>query len=323
MTASTAEFVARVRRLPSVLEQTLAVPLPSLTSTDWTFTGIGTSEAVARFAAETFQHALGARAMSAPLTGIPRTAPSTLVLISQELSPNAALGLAAAPGFSRSLCVTSVTQDDPRLTAFRANRGEVWTLAPHEERGLLVRVMGPPAAALALLRLGASSAGRSWSFADVPRAVERSLATGFELARTWPLTSRRAALVAQGWYARTLELLAWTWMESWFVEPPPVWDVLQLAHGPLQALERSPLPWLTLRRPEDQPELWRRFERCTDGHAGPRVALEATLEGPLAFFEHLGAVLGLLAGVLERAPTDLEQWPGKGLDRPLYEHPAL
>jgi hypothetical protein len=49
------------------------------------------------------------------------------------------------------------------------------------------------------------------------------------------------------------------------------------------------------------------------------VRVAATLPGPLALFEHLGFVQGLLSGVLLRAPTDLTQWPGKCTDGPLYE----
>jgi hypothetical protein len=101
-------------------------------------------------------------------------------------------------------------------------------------------------------------------------------------------------------------------MEAWFAEPPPTWDVLQLAHGPWQAICETPRPLVRLRRPDDPSELWQRLDAML---ASPGVApretidLHATLSGGLAFFEHFGAVMGLVAGVLERGDRALVMTP--------------
>ena len=283
---------------------------------------------MARFAEVYFRHELGVAVATVPLSEfLAEQAPlpgHTLILISQELSHNAHLALDRAGAFAHALLITSVAADDPQLAAFRAHGGQVWTLPPGQERGFLVRVMGPLTAALGLCRWGTLAAGRGLpsSLAEVPVRVGAALEAGFALAERWPSDVRRAPLVACGWYARALELISWSWMEAWWVEQPPVWDVLQLAHGPWQALFATPSPLLLLRRPDDAPELWERLAQMVNGPGVPPrelVELTATLPGGLAFFEHTAAVLGLLAGVMAKGPGDLKAWPGKGTDGPLYE----
>jgi creatinine amidohydrolase len=176
------------------------------------------------------------------------------------------------------------------------------------------------AAAFALVRLGLEGVGRELpsSLEALPHVVEAAQAEGFALAARWPLEVTRAPMVATGWYAHCLELMAWTWMEAWWTEPPPAFDVLQLAHGPWQQRFEAGGPWLAFTRPDDAPGLWPRLEQMLPERQS-LVRIPASLPGPLALFEHLGFVQGLLSGVLLRAPRDLTQWPGKGTDGPLYE----
>lgn len=328
MHPSVLDFEARVRRVPALLRQVLTVAPPEglrqLGSTSVVLTGIGASEAVTRSLEPWFRHELRIRVTQVPLSAFladdVRMQGQTLVLLSQELSPNAKLALARVREFQQALLITSLPASDARLDDFRAAGGLVWTLPPAEERGLLVRVEGPMAAAFALVRLGLEGVGRELpvSLQALPRAVEAAQAEGFALAARWPLEVTRAPLVATGWYAHCLELIAWTWMEAWWTEPPPAFDVLQLAHGPWQQRFEQAGPWLAFTRPDDAPGLWGRLEQMLP----PRqslVRIPATLPGPLALFEHLGFVQGLLAGVLLRAPRDLTQWPGKGTDGPLYQ----
>lgn len=328
MHASVKELDARVRRVPDILRQVLTLPPPEglrqLGSNSVVLTGIGASEAVTRSLEPWFRHELRIRVTQVPLSAFiaddVRMQGQTLVLLSQELSPNATLALSRVREFQQALLITALPATDPRLDTFRAAGGLVWTLPPPEERDLLVRVEGPMAAAFALVRLGLEGVGRELPAAlqSLPQTVEAAQARGFELAQTWPLELTRAPLVATGWYAHCLELIGWTWMEAWWTEPPPAFDVLQLAHGPWQQRFDESGPWLGFTRPDDAPGLWPRFEQMLP----PRqslVKIAATLPGPLALFEHLGFTQGLLAGVLLRAPRDLTQWPGKGTDGPLYE----
>jgi creatinine amidohydrolase len=319
--ASVNELHARVRRTPALLNEVLSSGLPPRmafdTQSSFVLTGIGTSAGVVRYAEAVLRHEGRAHVTQLPLSsflsGDVGGQGRTLVLVSQELSPNARLALSRAHEFGRAWLLTSLSADDPRLAEFRAAGGLVWTLPPREERGFLVRVMGPPVAALALLRL-AEVAG----LAAVPAAVDAALARGAALASSWPAGVSRAPLVASGWYARALDLLAWTWMESLWVEAPPVWDALEVAHGALQQWSASPGPWLVLERPDEPPPLVERFLEAV-GTRQPVLRLGATLPAPLAFFEHLAGVQALVVELLRRAPRDLGRWPGQGLDAPLYD----
>lgn len=328
MHPSVLELESRVRRVPELLRQVLKVAPPQglrhLGSSSVVLTGIGASEAVTRSLEPWFRHELRIRVTQVPLSAFiaddVRGQGQTLVLLSQELSPNATLALARVREFQQALLITSLPASDARLEEFRAAGGLVWTLPPAEERNLLVRVEGPMAAAFALARLGIEGVGREMPavLKELPAAVLAAQALGFELAKSWPLELKRAPMVAMGWYAHCLELLAWTWMEAWWTEPPPAFDVLQLAHGPWQQRFHESGPWLCFTRPDDAPGLWSRLEKMLPARQS-MVRVGASLPGPLALFEHLGFVQGLLAGVLLRAPTDLTQWPGKCTDGPLYE----
>jgi hypothetical protein len=320
MHPSVLEFEARVRRTPAVLAETLARPAPSFAlraGASVLLTGIGTSDGVARFAEAAFRHALRVRVTRLPLSSFVaddvKPQGQVLLVVSQELSPNARLALNRVREFEQACLFTSLPESDPRLDEFRAAGGVVWSLPPAEERGFLVRVMGPPAAALAIARLGGVP-----GLDAVPAAVEGAIARGFELAKAWPAGQLRAPLVATGWYASALELLAWTWMESLWVEAPPVWDALQVAHGPWQQRFGVEGPWLLLSRPDDVPHLFERLEQMAP-MGQPMLHAPATLPAPLAFFEHLATVQALAAGLLLRDPRDLTRWPGQGTDGPLYE----
>jgi hypothetical protein len=328
MHESVLELEKRVRRVPAILEQVLDIAPPEglrqLGSNSVVLTGIGASEAVTRSLEPWFRHELRIRVTQVPLSAFiaddVRKQGQTLVILSQELSPNATLALARVPEFQQALLVTSLPASDPRLGEFREAGGLVWTLPPAEERNLLVRVEGPMAAAFALARLGLEGVGRELpsSLRELPQAVQAAQKHGFALAKEWPLEVKRAPMVATGWYAHCLELLSWTWMEAWWTEPPPAFDVLQLAHGPWQQRFRESGPWMGFTRPDDAPGLWERLEKMLPERQS-LVRVAATLPGPLALFEHLGFVQGLLSGVLLRDPKDLTQWPGKCTDAPLYE----
>jgi hypothetical protein len=318
------ELVARVHRAPDVVAEALARPCEPVRG--WqqgslVITGVGASEAVGRFAGAALRHLTPLAVSEAPLSCFAQPVEGrgrSLLILSQELSPNAHLALARAPAFNGALLVTSVDARDERLAAFVAGGGQVYTVPPGSERGLLVRVMGPLSTALAVLRLGGALAGHEAALPRLPGAMRAALEVGRALGATWPLQVTRAPLLATGWYARCVELLSWTWMETLFVEPPPAWDLLQLAHGPWQQLFDAQGPLLALRRPDDVPGLWSRLDEMVALGGHRLVPLEATLPAPLCFFEHAMLVFGLLCGVLERAPRDLRRWPGFGTDGPLY-----
>lgn len=327
MHPSVTEFEARVRRGPQVVGDVFALPMPKglfpWSETSLVFTGIGASEATARTAEQLLRHELRLRVSVQPLSDFLHRdidlQGKTLVLLSQELSPNAVLALQRAESFQHALLLTSLPATDARLDTFRKAGGQVWTLPPAEERGLLVRVMGPLASTAALLKLAWAGNGAALppECALVPQAMQHALDAGFATAAEWPLESTRPPLVSCGWYARALESILWTWMEAWWVEAPPCWELLEVAHGPWQQHAKQSGPWLALTRGDDAPELWKRFTSMLPPNQS-LLRAPSTLSAPLCFFEHFAFVQGLLAGVLRRRDVDLTSWPGQGTDAPLY-----
>lgn len=94
--------------------------------------------------------------------------------------------------------------------------------------------------------------------------------------------------------------------------------VAERAAGSWQQLSPRAETLLALTRPDDVPDLWSRLGAMLSPQQR-LVTLDATLPAPWCWFEHAAMVLGLLVGVLERAPVDLSAWPGRDGDRPLYE----
>ncbi len=327
MHPTVAELEARVRRGPQVVRETLERPLPAglmpWSETSLVLTGIGASGAVARTAEALLRHETSLRVSSLPLSEfVSRDVDlqgKTLVLLSQELSPNATLALQRVERFQQALLLTSLSEADARLVSFRQSGGRIFTLPPREERDFLVRMMGPLATVMGLLRLAWAGEGQKapGELTRVPDAMAVALEQGFEVAKAWPDGVLRTPLLATGSYSGCLEVLRWTWMEAWWTEAPPVWDALEVAHGPWQTQTKLAGPWLAFTRPDDMAGLWPRFESMLP-KSQVLVRAEAALPAPLCFFEHAAFVQGLLCGVLKRRDVDLKKWPGHGTDAPLY-----
>ena len=139
MHPSVLELEARVRRVPAMLRQVLDIAPPEglrhLGAGSVVLTGIGTSEAVTRSLEPWFRHELRIRVTQLPLSAFidddVRTQGQTLVLLSQELSPNATLALTRVREFDQVLLPfwTSTRIDvspDDRRVAESGNAMDRW-----------------------------------------------------------------------------------------------------------------------------------------------------------------------------------------------------
>lgn len=295
---------------------------------------------------------------------VPR--PGTLVLFSQGLAPNARFPLLHLRQFRRCIVVTAVSprpaeeakKDAPSLPsqptaampttailhAAQARGAQVLTLPPFDEDGLLLRVVGPAVHALAaawlvgidralLAQVPTIYEAACEATAHLPLAVEESLRRGPDLPPV--------ALIAAGRYANACFGLRWKLLEGLQLADPPIWDLLQVAHGPLQSIWRRPHTLLVLAR-ASQTSI---ASQTSVDHEGPLqaalaqvfgpplhriVTLPAKLPGLLAYFDHDAQlnlrVLDALRGQDNNRRTaslgspiiDLVDWPGKGHDGPLY-----
>lgn len=354
-TESAHRLRARIHSVPATLRAALDVltqasnelrPLGSADGPVWV-TGGGMSEGPARYLVALLT-ARGVLAEYVPLSefvateiaGSQAVGPSahragTLVLFSQGLAPNARFPLLHTQRFRRSILLTSVTPTQKQTAgqpgtadfaaAAQARGVQVLTLPPPDEEGLLLRVVGPAVQALAAAWL----AGVLW--ADLQRVPsvytdvldpdlppDLCLRVGDDLPPV--------ALIASGRYASACFGLRWKLLEGLQLPDPPIWDLLQVAHGPLQSIWQRPQTLVLLTRaaaPHEaalQAALMQVFQ--PPRHRVLSLAAHA-LPGLLAYFEHDAQLNRLVHAALEsdspRSPAiDLIDWPGRGFDGPLY-----
>jgi hypothetical protein len=325
-----AELGALIDALPGLLEQAVAGELPERPARLGTVvtTGIGASEPPARFLTQLLV-AGGVPAQfvatSAFARGeVPRG--DLLVSFSQGLSPNALLALGQPFAFSTRWLVTAVgpaTQPaDKRAQRAQLEAGgvSVVCLPPSEEPAWLVRMAGPTVAALGALRIAAHLLGDR-ALADAAEGAPLAYARGClpESHAPTPLTSGRAlALIALGTPHEAALAHRCKLMEALLVPEPPVWDVLQFAHGPLQAYFAAPLTLLSLECEGDH-DLACRLGATLAPERHELRRLIAPVRGPCTWFSHAAAIDQLLHKTLCAAPRDLYEWPGKRCDGPLYD----
>ncbi len=323
-------FADRVRQLPEVVARFLEgdhEPSPIGGRGLVVATGVGSSEAPARRCAALLRRC-GLPATFTPISAFATSsAPSgaELVVFSQGLSPNAGLALAAASAFDRVVLFSSVTPGTERAricgldVSLRAGV-ELVVLPPAQEEGILPRVLGPVIASLAV-HLAVMTASRGVLADPRKEGVAEALVRAAAAVPTLdlPTSARPAAIVA---CADQLEMTfgsANAWLEGLREPPPFSWDVLGLAHGPLQMAADRPLLAFALERAAVAGEghLFDRLERALPSphHV---MRLRAELPPGLAWIEHEAAMLTVVARELAARPRDLGWGPGRE-DQPLYE----
>jgi creatinine amidohydrolase len=321
----------RCATLPDVLRRAVEAAAPSLPSSmcdarRWVVTATGASEGPARLFAWALRRYAGRCAEFVTLSSFaiddaPRG--DALALFSQELSPNARLGLTARSRYAHTLLVTA-TPDHPDVRAAAIDGVEVCVHPPASEPSLLLRVHGPAAATVLALRLAEGVARAPGSIVApsvwerVPDAVERAFSETLGDARELSLDGSVAIVTAPDG-AEAAHGLRWKWLEGTGTCDPPCWDVLQFAHGPWQLVVDRPYTLLALERAHDGTRaLFDRLASMLSPERHALVRLRATLPGAAAFFEHDARMNALVCATLPRAGRDLVRWPGFGADGPLY-----
>ncbi len=306
------------RAAREVAEPVVLAPVERLVTT-----GIGSSQAQARLLAHLVAEHTGRPARVLPASALlapgPERAADTLVVFSQGLSPNAQLVLTHAPRW-RSVVLATAVRDAGRLAPLRARGIVVVHFAGEDEYGTLVRVVGPVTGTFCALRL-ARALGVALAVAPstVETAVRRAAAA---TAGIGPATlAAPLALVTSGSYGELVGNLRQKVLEGMLRPPPPVWDLLELAHGPFQQAVSGHATFLALTRPDAPHEapLLARFESMLDPARHALVRLPATLPAPLSLLEHEIQFDALLLRDLAAREVDQARWPGRDRDGPLYD----
>lgn len=259
-----------------------------------------------------------------------------LVVFSQGLSPNGRAPLAHAGAWERSMLVTSedpVAGDAARgeaLAGFARAGGEVLRLPVAREAGLLLRVIGPALGALAAIYLSQSAARAAGLEPREPTLGRDTLATavtdaaarGRALRATIPGDPLAGSLAFLGGAAATrgAGALARKLLEGLLVPLPPVWDLLDFAHGGFQQLFPEHATLLALVGPDAAAEdaLLARAEAMLDPTRHRVLRLGARLPGSFVLLEHEALLNELLVAAIAARGIDPSDWPARDRDAPLY-----
>jgi len=329
-------LAGRVAAIPAALRALAGPPPPAPfdprgVARVWT-TGLGSSAVHARLLAAWLDEAeLPARFVptGALAAGPPAGAgDAALVVFSQGLSPNARLALADATAWRHVCVVTALDTRDAarrrRLDALHRAGVALWPLPGADEDGLLLRVVGPAAglvsAAQLAARLGAPLAVDAHALAG---AAERSAERARGVCE--PLEARDFSgallIVAGGLAAERADGLRHKLLEGLQRPVPPVCEVLELSHGPFQALFEHPATLLALAQ-RDAPQaaaLLARVPALLDPGRHRLLTFEAETPGPLALLEHELALDVFVLRGIEVLGLDAARWPGRGREGPLYD----
>ncbi len=332
-------LAARMDGAPALLRAAAAQRLPPLpflpaAARAICVTGIGSSAAQAALLAHLLADAAGLPARAVP-AGAFRSARAdrcdALVVFSQGLSPNARLALHDAAGWLGVVLVTAAGRaTDPArrasLAALRAAGGVVVPVPGGAERGLLLRVGGPLAASAIAFRLAEAiaAAGRdvvspAFDVARVARAMRGAAAHAARLPAD--LLDGELVLLASGGYGALAANLALKLGEGLYAPQPPVWELLDFAHGPLQQHFARAVTFLALTRADAAGEaaLLAHAAAGLDRRRHRLVALPATLPGALALFEHEALLNALVLRAIAARRLDQSRWPGQGREQRLYD----
>lgn len=336
----------RVAQVPRSIRDMLATPfVPKMPASARirrvVATGIGSSEAQARYFAWLLNTFTDIPACFVPLAAFvapvgPWAADQTLAVFSQGLSSNARLALDQADAFSHTLVFTSVTEAGQQA-AGRPDRAdqlarlvkagaEIVPFPVEDEYTLLIRIIGPACGFVAAHQFVEALPGsRLLRLADQADTLLRIVDSPIGAALGADLTSRTA-----GWRSGGVILLpapvgefaqnvACKFVEGLFWDAPVLIEPLQLAHGPFQQLAAVPKPVWIFQGPTaaDADLAARAVTMLRSIRIEPLVIpFPATSAlAPIALELLLDPVF---ADQVRRLDIDQADWPGKGLDGPVY-----
>lgn len=300
-------------------------------SEDVVVTGVGASTGPARLFAWLLAHRLRLGARFVPLSAFAGESPPsarTLVVVSQGLSPNARLALRHAPRFEQVLVLTSTRPSNSEpglmLAEVQARGGAVVVLPPEAEEGMLLRVVGPATAALAACAIVEHARGAD-DLRSIAAKLPRVIASAAERAALAcaRLSSEEldgpCAFVSTGIDPAALQAHRWKWLEGLRAGEPFGWDLMEIAHGPIQSAWR-PMPFLVLESADGVAgDLLGRLERVLAPGGHPRAVLRSELRFPFSFADHDAQLDALLLRVLDERPRDLRTVAIAAHDQPLYD----
>lgn len=343
----------RLRLCPKVLKTMLEGPVVAGflkaggRSHDFVITGTGASEAHARYLACLLNRFTSHRAEFRHLSSFFLHPGSSdrqhdLIVFSQGLSPNARIALQCAEQFRQTFLFTAATEDGARdageedkaefLHSLKENHIGLIHYPLENERTTLLRLVGPLAGYLAALQFADSLAPGALPSLDENELLDAVEDAGNKLPSDlteWTTRQLKGGfhLIAPAPLSEFGQNLSYKLNEGLFLPAPPLWDILQFAHGPFQENCAAARPAILLAGANSDPcerELFARSRQMLDSAGNiPYWVLDSCLPPLYRIFEYEMIFNHLVLVMLDKTRIDQVNWPGKGLDQPIYNLAGL
>lgn len=338
----------RLRLSPKVLKTMLEGPVVAGflkaggRSHHFVITGIGASEAHARYLACLLNRFTSHRAEFRHLSSFclhsgPGDRQHDLIVFSQDVSPNARIALQRAEQFRQTFLFTTATEEGALeagendkaafLHSLKDNRIGLIHYPLENERTTLLRLVGPLAGYLAAAQFADSLAPGALpslddnELLDAVEGAENKIPSDL-LERTVRQFKGGFHLVASAPLSEFGQNLSYKFHEGLFLPAPHLWDILQFAHGPFQETCAASRPVILLAGANSdsaERELFARARHMLDAAGNtPYWILDSHLPPVYRIFEYEMIFNHLILVLLDRTRIDQVNWPGKGLDRPIY-----
>ncbi len=301
-------------------------------------TGLGSSEAHARYLVSLCQRFTSVSARFVPLADFvrrPKFHSESLAVFSQGLSQNTRLVFQSRTQFDRTILFSAASLDAlvasgkpdraELFSALIAEGAEMVRFPLAEEYTILVRVIGPACGFLAARLWAQGLTGQRLPPLDEPswnQWVSCLCPPVDWFIQNAELLSNGFVILAPGLVVESGYNLVSKFVEGLFWPAPTLLDYLSFAHGPFQQLAARPRPVVLLvgDSPEDRDLADRASQMC-------RSIRIPTVEIPLPGCPSVAPILAefllnpILLALALHLRINQRDWPGKGLDSPLYAYP--
>lgn len=259
----------------------------------------------------------------------------TLVIFSQGLSPNSHLAFACSDDFRHTILFTSTTIKGlnqagkiglVKILQQLLDRGnEVIYFPIEDEYTVLIRLIGPLAGYLACLQFI-----NHFSPGCLPPCEATQLLKCLENAKLQAKEAPIQAILSEGRkgiqilscspFSEFGQNLAYKFLEGFYWQMPALWDYLQFSHGPFQKWQLNKELIIILHGNTcTEEDYLNRTLKMLGSKSNQVWIIKSDLPICYRILQYEMVLNHLLMLLLSELNIDQINWPGKGLDYPLYE----
>ncbi|OIO59140.1 MAG: hypothetical protein COZ46_05670 [Verrucomicrobia bacterium CG_4_10_14_3_um_filter_43_23] len=294
-------------------------------------TGVGSSEAQARFFVYCINQFTSGTAEFWPLSSFVSLSQSlqhiesTLVVISQGISPNTHIAISKGIYFKDRLLFTASRNKD----IIKDLKEEKWSLfyfPMEDEYDILIRIVGPLCGYVAIIQY----ISNAFINHTLPEFLTQQILNTIAEVNNEPipfskedfiaLRERGCVLIGTDSLPEYGYNLPYKFLEGLFVPHPSFIDLLSLCHGTLQELFINPKHvFLFLQDDAWQIEIAERAKKIIEPFGCPTISYIAKLPPPWSILEYEMLLNNMVSQGLSILKINQRNWPAFGLDKPLYE----